>query len=827
MNKNPSLLTLAFTLICYIATAQSQLPVNAAEVKLALKKLNTLGSVLYFAAHPDDENTRLISWIAKEQAYRTGYLSLTRGDGGQNLIGTEQAEELGLIRTNELLAARSVDGGEQFFSRANDFGFSKTYDETFDFWTRDAILADAVWVIRKFRPDVVITRFPPDERAGHGHHQASALLAIEAFNAAADPLRFPDQLTEVSAWQAKRLLWNTSNFGRPTAPASGQFLIDIGDYNPLLGQSYGEIAAESRSKHKSQGFGAARQRGTMVEGFELLAGELPKHTFFDGVETSWKRVSGSENIQQLAAEINEAFDITHPEKSINDLLALLGLVEQLDDVHWKAIKSAEIKDLILACGGIWFESYAPTPRYAHGEQVPVSTSFIVRRPGVTVEVVNVLPDGSTTPNGTKKAELALNEPYETPSVLTASSLTQPYWLKQRHGPGSFIIDNQEDVGLPTNRDAPSTTILLNINGKLLDFRRPIMYKYTDPVRGEVYEPLTVAPRITANIDQRALAFNGDEPKTIPVVFRGHTQETVSASASLRLPLGWRAEPQTLSLNFSSKDEETTTQFTIYPAKDAGTTLTDSLSIRLQYADTVEMAKAIRVINYEHIPKITWFPPASARLGKIETGISARRIGYLAGAGDLVPQALREIGLQVDLLSEQDVLSGRLSQYDAIVTGVRLYNVNTRMRYMQPHLLRYVEHGGTLVVQYNTTGGLATPSIGPYPFTLSRNRVTDETAPVLLLQPESRILNFPNKITEADFEGWIQERGLYFVGDADSKYSQPLRMADPKEDAHDGALIVAPYGKGNFVYTSLSFFRQLPAGVPGAYRLFVNLLAKTN
>lgn len=823
----PFLLTLTFAFICHVTVAQSHTPVSAAEIKLALKKLNTLGSVLYFAAHPDDENTRLISWLAKERLYRTGYLSLTRGDGGQNLIGTEQAEELGLIRTNELLAARRVDGGEQFFSRANDFGFSKTYDETFDFWNRDAILADAVWVIRKFRPDVIITRFPPDERAGHGHHQASAMLAIEAFTAAADPNRFPEQLEDVAVWQAKRILWNTSNFGRTAALPGGQLMIDIGDYNPLLGQSYGEIAAESRSNHKSQGFGAARQRGSIVEGFELLAGDLPKQTLLDGVETSWKRVMGSENIELLATKINENFNITHPEKSIDDLLTLLQLVEQLSDPHWKALKSDEIKNLILACGGIWFESYVPTPKYALGEQVPVNSSFIVRRPDIAVEVIDILPGGTTQPSGMEKIELTPNEPYQLSTTFDAANLTQPYWLEHRHGLGNFVIEKQEDVGQPNNQNAPSTTILLTINGKLIQFQRPIVYKYTDPVQGEVYESLTIAPRITANIDQRALAFNGNEPKAIPVIFRGHTRETVSANASLCLPPGWRAEPETISLNFSSNDEETTAQFTIYPTKETGTTQIDSVNIRLQYADTSEVAKAIRVINYDHIPKITWFPPAAARLGKIETGISAQRIGYLPGAGDLVPQALREIGLQVDLLSEQDVLSGRLSQYDAIVTGVRLYNVNTRMRHMQPHLLRYVENGGTLVVQYNTTGGLATQDIGPYPFTLSRNRVTDETAQVVLLQPESRILNFPNKITTADFEGWIQERGLYFVGDADTNYNQPLSMADSKEESHDGALIVASHGKGNFVYTSLSFFRQLPAGVPGAYRLFVNLLAKTN
>lgn len=826
MNMKSILLFLSAFFIYHPSFSQSQPPVDAAQIKLALKKLNTLGSVLYFAAHPDDENTRLISWLAKERLYRTGYLSLTRGDGGQNLIGTEQGEELGLIRTNELLAARRVDGGEQFFSRANDFGFSKTYDETFEIWGRDAILADAVWVIRKFRPDVIITRFPPDERAGHGHHQASAILAIEAFKAAADPTRFPEQLTEVSVWQPKRLLWNTSNFGRSASvDPSGEFLINIGDYNPLLGQSYGEIAAESRSNHKSQGFGAARQRGNIAEGFELLAGDLPQQTLFDGIETSWKRVRGSESVQALAAKINRGFDAEHPEKSIADLLVLLRQVEQLNDKYWAALKSEEIKKLILACGGIWFESYAPASKFALGESVPIATQFIVRRPNVAVDVVAVTAAGLNPPDHPGKETLAYNELHEVSSMYNAARLTQPYWLKQPHGLGSFTITQQEDVGQPINPDVPSTTIALRINGQTVCFQRPIVYKYTHPVRGEVYEPLAIAPRITANIGQRALVFNGDEPKALQVVFTSHANEAISATASLRLPQGWKATPERVTLNFSSKDEEETVQFILYPSENAS--LSDSVHIALQYPGGPENAHAIRVISYDHIPKITWFPPAAARLSKVETGMSARRIGYLPGAGDLLPQALREIGLQVDILAERDVLSGRLSQYDAIVTGVRLYNVNTRMRYMQPQLFKYVENGGTLVIQYNTTGGLAMQDIGPYPFTLTRSRVTDETAPVTILDPESRVLNFPNKITAADFEGWTQERGLYFVGQADSHYQRPLRMADPGEPASDGSLLVSPYGKGNFVYTSLSFFRQLPVGVPGAYRLFVNLLAKRN
>jgi len=807
--KHAVSLSTLFLSLALSAVAQTVEPQHPGKIKQAIKKLNTLGSVLYFAAHPDDENTRLIAWLAKEKHLRTGYLSLTRGDGGQNLIGTEQAEELGLVRTNELLAARKVDGGEQYFSSAIDFGFSKTPSETFEIWDRERILADAVWVIRKFKPDVIITRFPPDPRAGHGHHQASALLAIEAFKAAADPNRFPEQLTAVTPWQPKRLLWNTSSFFQGSPPSSSQLLVNIGAYNPFLGESYGEIAAESRSNHKSQGFGAARERGNTVERFELLAGDAPKDDLFDGIETSWKRIDGGEQMTQLIDEIDKHFDMEHPERSIDGLLTLLAHVSETENDYWKNLKINEIKDLILACGGIWFESHAPVAQLAVGDEVTITTSYIVRRPNVRVSV-----GGHTLP---------FNEPYEQSATLIASSTTQPYWLRQAHGIGRYAVDNQEDMGRPLNSDGPKTLISLSVNGTVLSFERPVVYKYTHPVRGEVYEPLTIAPRITANIGHKALVFNGKEPKSVEVRFIGHTQTEVSATARLQLPPGWRAEPTEVPLHFSEKSAETVARITVYPAESP--TLTDSLAVVLDYANGTEPAYAIQTIRYDHIPKITWFPAAKARLSKVETGVSAQHIGYLPGAGDLIPEALREIGLQVTVLSEQDILSKDLSAYDAIVTGVRLYNVNQRMQRLQPRLMAYVNAGGTMVVQYNVSGGLHTTDLGPYPLELSRTRVTDEAAPVTVQLPDSKVLNYPNKITSDDFDGWVQERGLYFAGKAAEQYSRPLRLADPGEAPNDGSLLVARYGKGNFVYTSLAFFRQLPAGVPGAYRLFVNLLAR--
>ncbi len=817
------ILVISITLFASAVSAQPLPPKNSADIRLGMDKLATLGSVLYFAAHPDDENTRLIAWLAKEKKYRTAYLSLTRGDGGQNLIGTEQAAELGLIRTQELLAARRIDGGEQYFSRLNDFGFSKTAEETLRIWDGKQALADAVWIIRQFRPDVIITRFPPDERGGHGHHQASAQLAIEAFSAAADPTRFPEQLAYTTVWQAKRLLWNTSSWARSTAREDELFTVGIGDFNPLVGRSYGEVAAESRSEHKSQGFGAARQRGESSETFEALAGELPVHELMDGVDVSWGRVAGGAHVQPLVEQLRANFDFLHPERSIPALLELLSAVEALEDDYWREQKTKEIQDLILACGGIWFESYASRPQFAVGEELSVSSSFIVRRPGVEVVLQRIeSPDG--VGEYAKERVLPFNQVVSEQVTIRPSGTTQPYWLGEPGTLGAYAVEDPLDIGHAENRDNPRTTITLAINGKSITFERTVMYKYTDPVRGEVYEPLAVVPPVTATLSKKSMVFNGDAPNTLSITFVNHTSRAVQARAHVELPSGWRANETEFLLGFERPGAEIVKQVTVYPG-DAQST--DALRITLDIGEGREPAHGMRQIAYDHISPITWFPEAQATLHRVETGESAQRIGYIPGAGDLIPQSLRDIGLSVDVLGEADMRLSVLSQYDAILTGVRLYNVNPSMARFQPLLMDYVAQGGTLVVQYNVSGGLVVDDLGPYPMTLSRGRVTEEDAPVRFLKPESRVLNYPNRITQEDFEGWVQERGLYFVEEADKRYDRPLSMNDANESPLSGSLLVARHGQGNFVYTSLSFFRQLPAGVPGAYRLFVNLLAKPN
>lgn len=794
----------------FFTNAQHMQQLNAAEIKQGLESLNVTGNVLYIAAHPDDENTRLLAYLAKYKKLRTGYLSLTRGDGGQNLIGNEQAELLGLIRTQELLAARRTDGAEQFFTRANDFGFSKNAEESFKIWDKAKILADVVWVIRRFQPDVIITRFPEDGRAGHGHHSGSAILAHEAFAAAGDPNEFPEQLAYVKPWKTKRLLWNTFNFGGNNTTSDDQLKLDVGQYNALLGKSYGEIAAESRSNHRSQGFGSARQRGSSTEFFTLIAGEKASKDIFEGIDFSLNRMPGNAAIQQLLNEINAGYNVADPSGSVPKLLKLRQLVKD------RPFKHELLDNLILASAGIWFESAAANASYALNEPVDVKIQGIARvKPGfplpISLEECNSGTAFTLVPN----KFLSEDKTVATNNI----GLTQPYWLEKDHPLGSFVVDSLDKVGLAENRPGLTALFKIRIGDQIIEKRCPVVFKYTDQVRGEVYQPLVIAPPVTATLAEKAFVFNGNEAKRVSIQLKSF-KSNVTGVLQPQVPAGWKVSPEKADFTLARKGEEQVLEFTITPAGNiSGGTLSLQLSVAGKVYD-----KGLRVISYEHIPVQTLFPLAAARVDKVELKLAGKRIGYINGAGDMVPESLKQVGYEVVSLSENQVISADLSGFDAIITGVRLYNVNDQIRSMQPKLMKYVENGGTLLVQYNVNNPLKLENIGPYPFRLSRDRVTEEDAKVNILSPAHPVLNYPNKITAKDFEGWIQERGLYFVTDADQKYTPVLSMNDTGESAKTGSLIVADYGKGRFVYTGLSFFRQLPAGVPGAYRLFVNLLS---
>ncbi len=798
-----------------------------------------MGSVLYIAAHPDDENTRLLGYLAQEKHYRTGYLSLTRGDGGQNLIGTEQGELLGLIRTQELLAARRMDGAEQFFSRANDFGFSKNPEETLKFWDKDKVLGDMVWVIRNFRPDVMICRFPTTGEGGHGNHTASAMLAQEAFSAAADPKRYPEQLKYTTVWQAKRLLWNTFNFGSTNTTSPDQFKINVGGYNPILGKSYGEIAAESRSNHKTQGFGSAKQRGDAFEYFKTILGDTPKTDLMDGVDVTWTRTPFGTPIAQKIAAITNAFNSNAPQASVPALVALLGDVDQnvatnkaFQTVrltegantaynYWHKQKTKELKDIIAACAGLWFEAYVADPAYAVGDKI-TTTAQIYTPNNLPISLLTIDNDNTilnvSNPHGFILEANKLKTYNLEPRVI--DKLSQPYWLETPHAIGSYTINDDLKVGNPENPDAPTVTFKFTIAGKEISYDRKLVFKYVDPARGEIYQPLEIAPPVTANIAEKVYAFNNTQPQTVQIKLKSFTN--TSGSISLKPLAGWKINPAKIDYTGKNKGDEWTVAFTVSPTDSKTNTVVLQADV---IANGKTFSQGLLNIRYNHVPAITIFPPAQAKLVNIDLKTAGKKIGYIAGAGDLIPESLREVGYDVHILTESEIINGDLSVYDAIVTGVRAYNVNERLAYGQPKLMEYVKNGGNLVVQYNNNNGLVTRNIGPYPFTVVNQRVTEEDAKVIFAEPTSPVLNYPNKITNADFNDWIQERGLYFVDNIDSHYSTPLQMNDTGMAPNKGSLIVTNLGKGRFVYTSLAFFRELPAGVPGAYRLFVNLLSK--
>jgi LmbE family N-acetylglucosaminyl deacetylase len=827
-------LTLIITLLILPAGLFAQKPLDAAQIQLALKKLTVVGSALYVAAHPDDENTALIAYLGHERLYRTGYLSMTRGDGGQNLLGDEKGELLGVIRTQELLAARRTDGSEQYFTRALDFGFSKNPQETLAIWNHDLILADVVWNIRRYQPDVMITRFPTTGEGGHGHHTASAILAVEAFTAAADPTKFPEQLKYVSPWQTKRLFWNRFTFQpvKPDDPAVAKSLrLDIGAFNPLLGRSYTEIAAESRSMHKSQGFGAAERRGSSLNYFDQLAGDPAATDMFDGIDTSWSRYPGGEAVGKVLQEASDSFDPKNPSKSIPLLLQAYDLLDRLSanaawSSHpWAAVKMRDLQAAIRACAGISIDVAAGDSSVTAGSAIPVSVTVINRSdyPFTLAMVASRFADPSKAVN----APLTNNVPVKTDLSVKLPPdfpISQPYWLLKPPLKGSYVVDDQQLIGLPENRTAIPMIVTLTDNAMhTIIFEVPAVYRWTDAVQGERVRNIDVVPEVTANLGANVYVFPDLQPKPVTVWLRNFSVKG-PVSVRLRLPGGWTSDPVSTVVTFAQKGDEARTTFQVTPPKKGE--YAEVFGAQVELADGKKLDYGINNIDYNHIPPQRVFGDAFAKLVRADIKKRGTRVGYIMGAGDDVPSALRQVGYDVTLLTDDDLDRGDFAKYDAIVTGVRAYNSRPRMRLAHPKLMEYVRNGGTLVVQYNSTSPqpLLVDVPGPYPFKVTSERVTVEEAPVRLVHPDSPLLNTPNKITDADFNGWVQERGLYFVKDWDPQYQTVLASHDPGEPDKEGGELYAHYGKGTFIYTSYAWFRQLPAGVPGAYKMFVNLVS---
>ena len=792
---------------------------DAAKIQLELEKFGTVGNALYLAAHPDDENTRLIAWLASQQKVRTAYLSLTRGDGGQNLIGDEKGALMGLIRTQELREARQIDGGEQFFTRALDFGYSKTSEETLEKWVRDSIMADVVLIIRQFKPDVIVLRFPPNSRAGHGHHSTSAILAEEAFRLAADSAQFPASAKKYGTWQTKRIFFNDSPWwDRDIEKRKDEYVtVDVGEYNALMGRSFTEIAGMSRSQHSSQGFGAALLKGSQIEYLKLVDGDPAKRDLFEGVDLSWYRVDGGKAIQDAFNQILNNYSIREPEASLPALADLYEAVQKLPENPYKAYKLNHLKQIIAACAGLWFEFLADYPYVVIGEEVTGNIEVLAQLPANVV-----LKSATVSSFSDTESRTITNEIVKIPVKIQApDAITNPYWLQQDAIHDMFQFSPREWLGLPQNPAFASASLTFDIEGVEVSYNAPIVYKWVDRAQGELYREVNVIPAVTITPEAKTLVFTDETPKTLTVKVQSRGLQDEPIRIEPIVPKGWKVNPNKAELERIQSNEVQFVTFEIIPNKKTDKA---GLSFELGFSGTEELGRDLMEISYPHIETQVVMPVATTQLVSAPSQIIGKRIGYIMGAGDEVPAAIEQLGYELTFIDPDRTTLSELKAFDVVVIGVRAYNKIAAMATLQPVLNQYVYDGGHLVVQYNTNRGLKTEAIGPYPIQLSRKRVTVEEAPVTFVNANHPLLSSPNEISEADFNDWVQERGLYFADEWDEQYTPILSWNDPGEEPQQGSLLVANYGKGTYVFTGISFFRELPAGVPGAYRLFANILS---
>ena len=797
---------------------------NAISIYKQLEKFNFLGSVLYVAAHPDDENTRMISYFSNHKNARTAYLSLTRGDGGQNLIGTELKEGLGVIRTQELLAARKIDGGEQFFTTAVDFGFSKHPDETLQIWDKTAILSQVVSRIRTFQPDIIINRF--DHRTPgttHGHHTTSALLSMEAFDLANDPTAFPNQLKSTGLWQPKRQFFNTSwwFYGSrekfKAANKSNLISMDTGGFDPMTGVSNSEIAANSRSQHKSQGFGSAPSYGEQVEYLELLKGEATQNNDpFSGIDTSWNRVPGGAVIAKSTEKALANFDFKAPYKSLPALIDIYTALEQLPNNHWKPIKLKLLKTIITQCAG--FRLQANTTDAIGNPDTQIQLKLLALNPTPLKIQLKAIKIGTQTI--TPNTLLSDNKLWETTTrIELPNTLTAPYWLTKKGTLGNYAVADSALIGVPETPNPLMAAFIFEFENKIFTLTQPLQHRTTDPVEGEIVSPFQILPKVTVQATQPVYLFSDATPKTVFIAVQSNASN-FKGDLKLNLPKSWSVNPESQPIHIQQKGELQNFSFKITaPKEDHSGEMHAVVTSNGQ-----NYSFGLQEIDYPHIPKQYQLYPNSARVVKVDLKTKVQKVGYIRGAGDKIPESLKAVGLHVDAIEADAITIKKLQDYPTVIMGIRAFNVKNALSYKNAVLWEYVANGGTVIVQYNTSRGLKTNAIAPYPLRLSRDRVTDEQASVSYVNPAHPLLQSPNVLMPADFNGWVQERGLYFPNQWDAAFTPIFKMNDARETPKQGSVLVADYGKGKFIYTGLSFFRQLPAGVPGAYRLFLNMIS---
>jgi LmbE family N-acetylglucosaminyl deacetylase len=809
---------------CSGVSRAAELPTSPAILQ-QMRSFSTMGSVLYISAHPDDENTQTITYLARGRGYRTAYLSLTRGDGGQNVLGSQLGEQLGVARTQELLAARRLDGGRQYFTRAKDFGFSKDYQETLRIWYQQAVLADMVRVIRSFRPDVILTRFSPRPGNTHGHHTASTVLAIEAFKLAGDPRAFPEQLAELTPWQPKRILHNVGVAGGGAAAGSdltGVVKIEVDGQDPVLGESFTAIAARSRAMHKTQGFDVGGPPGgwRKTESFLPLGGEPATHDILDGVDTTWSRVPGGAEIGRLTEEAIARFNPEDPAASVPALLTIRSRVSVLPMDPVVSDKRRQLDRIIQACIGLEVETVVDRPEAVPGEALKMRHTAVVRsRIPVRWTAVRY---PSVQRAGTKVLDLRANRPVVRDAIQTLPATTpptQPYWLRKEGTAGLFHVDDPSLIGRPENPPAFPIEYVFEVGRQTLVISGEPVAAATDSANATMRRRLDVIPPVSLRFASGVQLFAPDAARPVTVELTA-ARARAAGTVQLEAPTGWRVTPASQPFRLAGEGEQARFTFTV-TAPDQLATAKLEASVEINGARFNHQRIEIR---YDHMPFQLLQPAARLKAVSLDLAIRGRHVGYLPGAGDDVAGCLEHMGYAVTQLTGADLTLEKLRPLDAVVIGIRAFNIRTDLAEHLPALFAYVEAGGNVIAQYNLSNGLGANWLAPFHLRISRDRVTDENAPVTFLAPDHPSLTTPNHISKADFDGWVQERGLYFPDQWDERFTAILASADLGETPLRGGLLVARHGKGYFVYTGLAWFRQLPEGVPGAYRLFANLVS---
>ena len=835
---------------------------GAAGLVQLLERLQTTASVLHTGAHPDDEDSAFLARAARGDHARVAYLSLNRGEGGQNIIGTELFDALGVIRTEELLQARRLDGAEQFFTRTVDYGFSKSRDEAAKKWNEREVLGDMVRVIRMFRPLVIFSRWSGTSADGHGQHQFAGYLTPIAFKAAADPNEFREQLQDgLRPWQTRKL------YSRPLDDAPATLQVKTGIFDPALGRSYAEIAFEGRSQHRSQNQGTIETRGPLASDLRAVESTVPvrkpEQSIFDGLDTSVSGLatltglpSGAlraelASIDNAAKRALQEYQPLEPSHIIPALVGGLAAVRaarqalraidppadaRADADFLLAIKEQEFTAAIIRAAGVVIDPLAEEETTVPGGSFGVNVRVFLTQPSsATVTSLTLMaPSGwavKQTPNrepegGRARREMPTRSTRFEVSVPATAAITQPYFLEEPRTGDSYRWPPGVARAMPFDPSPLTGQVGLTIGGIDLIAAQPVEYRFADQIRGELRRVPNVVPRLTVGLDTSLLVVPlGAAPQQKRIVARvaSGSPESITGTLRLRVPEGWTVSPRETPFTLKRSGEQTSTAFTLtVPAnRKAGAFDVDAEAV----ANGATFSRDLEVVSYPHIQTHRLYWPARARVQVLDLHVAAVRVGYVMGGGDQVPDAIRRMGIDVTMIDPEMLAAGDLSRFDTIVVGVRASETRPDFVANNRRLLQFVDRGGALIVQYQQ-GDYIQNGLAPYPAAAKGNpRVTDERATVKILVPNHPVFTFPNRISAQDFDGWVQERNLYSFSDFDAqRYTPLLESADSGEEAQRGGELYAEIGKGRYIYTSYAWFRQLPAGVPGAYRQFANLIS---